>query len=75
MVDANQTNPWRMFSLGLELALAVLVLGVLGWVADGYLGTRPWLALLGGGLGFIGGMYRFILRAMQALRDEQRPRN
>jgi F0F1-type ATP synthase assembly protein I len=66
-------------SVGLELAVSVL-LGLFGgrWL-DGKLGTDPWLTWLGLGLGIITG-YRAVWRALktanrEARRADERDRN
>ena len=63
----------RFGSLGIELALSVVV-GMLGgrWL-DGKLSTRPWLMLLGLVLGVIAG-FRSIIRSVRSqLRDSVPP--
>ncbi|MBI5596331.1 MAG: AtpZ/AtpI family protein [Elusimicrobia bacterium] len=57
------------FSLGMELAVAML-LGVVGgrW-ADARLGTSPWLLLAGVALGFAAGMYLLVTSAKQTPPD------
>src|SRR6184192_2993489 len=40
-------------ALGFTFAVAILAFGALGWVVDGWLGTRPWFALLLLGLGLV----------------------
>src|SRR5256884_3154496 len=42
-------------ALGFAFAVAILVFGALGWVVDGWLGTRPWFALVGAAIGGRGG--------------------
>src|SRR5437588_847033 len=43
-------------ALGFSFAFAILAFGALGWVVDGWLGTRPLFALVGAGVGGLGGM-------------------
>ncbi|MEX0774885.1 MAG: AtpZ/AtpI family protein [Phycisphaeraceae bacterium] len=43
---------------GLEFAGVVAILTLLGWWADGKLGTAPWLVISGMAIGLIGGMYK-----------------
>ena len=45
-----------MASVGFEFIIAVLVPGALGWWLDGKFGSRPWIMLAGGLLGFIAGL-------------------
>src|SRR5207249_11956621 len=42
-------------ALGFTFAVAILAFGALGWVVDGWLGTRPWFALVGAAIGGFGG--------------------
>lgn len=39
--------------VGLRLVVAVMLMGGLGFALDRYLGSLPWLMLLGGVLGFV----------------------
>jgi F0F1-type ATP synthase assembly protein I len=62
MPDDEQNRFGRSFgegysyvALGFSFAAAILGFGALGWVVDGWLGTRPWVALVGAGLGGFGG--------------------
>lgn len=57
---------YRMFHLGLEFAGATLILAIAGWLIDGQYDTAPYGALIGGSIGFIGGMYLFIKEAIAA---------
>src|SRR5207248_8571268 len=43
-------------ALGFTFAVAILAFGALGWVVDGWLGTRPWFALVGAAIGGVGGV-------------------
>src|SRR2546429_1793380 len=65
MPDDEQNRFGRSFgegysyvALGFSFAVAILAFGALGWVVDGWLGTRPWLALVGAG---IGGVWRVLI--------------
>jgi F0F1-type ATP synthase assembly protein I len=66
---ASTMRSLRMSSVGLELAISVL-LGLFGgrWL-DGRLGTEPWLMLVGICVGFAAGM-RAIVRAMDRASRE-----
>jgi F0F1-type ATP synthase assembly protein I len=52
-----------MASLGFEFVIAVLVPGALGWWLDEKFGSRPWIMLAGGLLGFIAGL-RILMRSV-----------
>lgn len=58
-------KPWfsevgPFFTLGLQLALAVIVFFFLGRWLDARLGTSPWLMIAGAAVGIAGGMIHFI---------------
>jgi len=50
----------RLSSIGLVLAISVALGAVGGWWLDGYLGTGPWLTVLGLVLGSAAGFYELI---------------
>ncbi len=49
--------------MGTELLAGILIWTVLGWLADRWLGTTPWLLGLGAMVGFAGGLYLVWLRS------------
>src|SRR2546421_12207524 len=49
-------------ALGFTFAVAILAFGALGWVVDGWLGTRPWFALVGAAIGGVGGVFCILYR-------------
>ncbi len=55
----------RVLGLGLELAVAIGGLGLLGFWADGHFGTSPWLSLTGIILGTVGGCWNIYKTAKQ----------
>src|SRR5439155_22902186 len=57
-------------ALGFTFAVAILAFGALGWVVDGWLGTRPWFALVGAAIGGFGGFLTMLL--CEQRDDEQR---
>src|SRR2546430_3515976 len=52
-------------ALGFSFAFAILAFGALGWVVDGWLGTRPLFALVGAGLGGFGGVMTIFYRVQR----------
>jgi F0F1-type ATP synthase assembly protein I len=54
--------------LGLEFVGGTLLFAALGWWLDSVFDTAPWLVVLGGSLGFAGGMWLLIKEAMKANR-------
>lgn len=63
---AQMDDGW---SLTAELISAVLVWTFLGWLADRWLGTDPWLVALGAVLGSVLGFYLVWLRAIRPPDD------
>ena len=60
------TNANQVMALAVELPLmfagSVLIGGVIGYFLDRYLHTKPWLMLVFGTLGFIGGVRELLRR-------------
>jgi F0F1-type ATP synthase assembly protein I len=57
--DAARTEAlqWhRMAGMGLEFVVAILLFAGLGWWLDGVMNTKPWLLIVGCGLGFAVGL-------------------
>lgn len=61
--DPNEINPWAVSGLGMELAGAVIGMGLLGWGVDYFFGTEPWGLTIGAVVGLLGGGYNFVKRA------------
>ncbi len=65
-------------SLGLEMALSVVIGMAIGYYLDRWLGTDPWLMIVWIGLGFAAGvrsLYRAAVRSGKDLeRDEEQRR-
>ena len=57
-------------TLGLQLALTVVVFFFIGRWVDNWLGTSPWLMIVGLGLGIAGGFLQFF-RTVIALGKEE----
>ncbi len=53
-------NQLRLSSIGLVLAISVALGAVGGWWLDNYLGTDPWLTIVGLVLGSAAGFYELI---------------
>ncbi|MBI4056557.1 MAG: AtpZ/AtpI family protein [Elusimicrobia bacterium] len=59
-------NPWtRLLGVGLNLTVTILLGFFVGYWIDRKLGTRPWLMLLGAGVGMIVGFYQFIKESLK----------
>ena len=52
-------------TLGLQLAITVVVFFLLGRWLDGKLGTSPWCMLVGLAIGIVGGFIRFFKTAIE----------
>ena len=57
-------NPWSFVGLGLEIAVPVVLFTFLGYKADGWLGTEPWLLVVGALLGMAVSFYTLFRRAL-----------
>jgi ATP synthase protein I len=70
--ERKASNFSSQFAIAMELPFilvgAVLLGGVLGYFLDRWWDTKPWLMLLFGALGFIGGV-RDIIRRLPATPD------
>ena len=54
---------WRASGMGAEFAAGIVGMGLLGWLIDRWLGSAPVGALVGAGMGILGGGYNFIRQA------------
>ena len=59
-------------TLGLQLAITVVVFCFLGRWLDGKFGTEPWLMLAGLALGVTGGLAAFLIKAIALGKEEDR---
>jgi F0F1-type ATP synthase assembly protein I len=59
-------------TMGLELAVAVVGMSLLGHLLDGLWGTAPWLLIAGFLMGSGAGFVRFFRQAMEMGRKEDR---
>jgi F0F1-type ATP synthase assembly protein I len=60
--------------MGVELMAAILVWGGIGWLADRWLGTGPWLLGVGALIGYAAGLYLVWLRSERMNRAEDAAR-
>lgn len=76
--DGGQNGRKRIWSLefgpfltlGLQLAIGVVVFFFLGQWLDSRFGTSPWLMIVGIFIGVVGGLISFIRTAMRLGREE-----
>ena len=59
---------YRMAGVGIEFVVAVGLFAAIGFWLDRWLGTRPWLLLVGMGLGFAVGLRSMIKLAMKSFK-------
>ena len=78
MAPPGEQGTWKalgeLSSIGLTLVVATVVGLVAGYYADSWLGTKPWLLLLGLGLGIAAGfvnLFRSVKRAERDLDDSR----
>ena len=62
-------------TLGLQIALAVVVFLFIGKYADDRFGTKPWLMVAGIVIGFTGGMIHFFRAVIELSSKEEHERN
>jgi len=67
--DVPQTAAGWVFRLSVELAVGLLVGGVIGWGLDHWLGTSPAMLIVFFLLGAVAGTYTVIKSAMALNRD------
>jgi ATP synthase protein I len=78
MAPTREPGAWKalaeLSSIGLTLVLATVIGLAGGWYLDRWLGTRPWLTLIGLGLGIAAGfvnLFRAVKRAEQNIDDSE----
>lgn len=78
MAPPGEKGAWKalgeLSSIGITLVLATVIGLVGGYYADRWLGTKPWLTLLGLGFGIAAGfvnLFRSVKRAERELDDSR----
>lgn len=78
MAPSGEKGTWKalgeLSSIGITLVVATVIGLVAGHYADRWLGTTPWLLLLGLGLGIAAGfvnLFRSVNRAERELDDSK----
>ena len=59
-------------ALGIQLAATVIILFYVGYWADDYFGTRPWLMIAGLAVGVITGFYNFFKTVIDLGKKEEK---
>lgn len=78
MAPSEEKGAWKtlgeLSSIGITLVLATVIGLVAGYYADRWLGTKPWLTLLGFGFGIAAGfvnLFRSVKRAERELDESK----
>jgi F0F1-type ATP synthase assembly protein I len=78
MAPSGEPSTWKalgeLSSIGLTLVVATVIGLAAGYWADRWLGTSPWLMLIGLGLGIAAGfvnLFRSVKRAERELDDSR----
>ncbi len=61
----------KYLAFGLEIPSTILGGVILGYLADSWLGTSPWLTISGSILGFVGAVFRLIKYLKYFSSDEK----
>ena len=67
----NCADQLRLSSIGLTLAISVAIGALGGWWLDDYLGTEPWLTVLGLVLGSAAGFYELIREVNRSSNSDE----
>jgi ATP synthase protein I len=77
MAPADEPSPWKTLaavsSIGMTMVLATVIGLAAGYYADRWLGTKPWLTLLGLGLGIVAAFVSLFRAAKSAERQLDDP--
>jgi ATP synthase protein I len=63
---SRQGSPYGMIGLGFEMAVPVVLFLFAGYKLDQWLGSTPWLLVLGAFLGMIVGFYSLYKRVVRS---------
>lgn len=66
---ADHSQWYKITGIGMEFTASIALLGVGGHYMDRWLGTGPWLMLVGGALGFASGLWIMLKAAKKAFHD------
>lgn len=72
--DTTMRSIAPYLTLGIQLAVTVVVFFFIGKYADGYFGTTPWLMIAGIAAGSIGGMIKFFKTVIVLGKKEEQDR-
>ena len=66
---SRQGSPYGLIGLGFEIAAPVLLFLFAGYKLDGWLGSTPWLLLVGALIGMAVGFYSLYKRIARGTQD------
>jgi ATP synthase protein I len=76
MAPSGEESSWKalaeLSSIGMTLVLATVIGLAVGYFLDRYLGTSPWLILIGLGLGIAAGFVNLFRAVKRAERDDDK---
>lgn len=70
--DGGVSETYRMLGIGIELAVSILGLTLIGWFLDQRYDWSPWGASIGAMLGIVGGCYNAIKEVNAAEKRRKR---
>ena len=68
--EKRRSFMWNAFKLGTELVAAVVVGTIIGFILDGWFGTKPWLIIIFFFLGAAAGMLNIIRTANRMQKED-----
>lgn len=73
MAPSGEESSWKalaeLSSIGMTLVLATVIGLAIGYYLDRWLGTSPWLVMIGLGLGIVAGFVNFFRSVKRAERN------
>lgn len=60
-----------LFGTGIQLAATIVILFFLGHWLDKQLDTTPWLMIVGGAVGIVGGLLKFVRTVCEVSKKEE----
>jgi len=67
--DQGVAGWYSLVGIGFEFLAAICLMGAIGFYLDRRLGTSPWLLIVGGAVGFAGGLAMVIRAGLGAFKD------
>jgi len=78
MARSDEPSPWKglaeLSSIGMTMVLATVIGLAGGYVLDGWLGTSPWLTMIGLGFGIAAGFVNLFRSVRAAEREFDEPK-